>query len=160
MRNLITLLLIGVLLGLTGTAVAAPGNSRNFTAHLNGEDSNVDTQAQGQAIFHVSKNGSSIQYKLIVANIENVRMAHIHLAPAGVDGPVVTWLYPDGPPPVEIPGRFSGVLAEGTIEAGQLTGPLAGQPLQALIDAIAAGNTYVNVHTAANPGGEIRGQIK
>jgi hypothetical protein len=50
-----------------------------------------------------------------VANIENVTMAHIHVAPAGVNGPVVVWLYPEGPPPVTIPGRFSGVLATDTI---------------------------------------------
>jgi hypothetical protein len=34
-----------------------------------------------------------------------------------------------------------------------------GQPLSALIDQIEAGNTYVNVHTSAHTGGEIRGQL-
>ena len=56
------------------------------------------------------------------------------------------------------------------ITAADLVGPLAGQPLSALIDAIDAGNIYVNVHTndfvdppntgaGDFPGGEIRGQV-
>jgi hypothetical protein len=61
---------------------------------------------------------------------------------------------------VLVPGRFDGVYVEGTITASNLVGPLAGQPLSALLDAMRAGNTYVNVHTSANAGGEIRGQIR
>ena len=42
-------------------------------------------------------------------------MAHIHLAPAGQNDPVVAWLYPSAPPPVPIPGCSDGVLAAGVI---------------------------------------------
>jgi hypothetical protein len=56
-------------------------------------------------------------------------------------------------------GDQNGSLSEGTFTAANLIGPLAGQPLSALIDAIRAGNTYVNVHTEVSPGGEIRSQI-
>ena len=52
------------------------------------------------------------------------------------------------------------MLAEGTITAGDLTGPLLGSALADLIEQIREGNTYVNVHTEANRLGEIRGQIK
>jgi hypothetical protein len=94
--------------------------------------------------------------------------AHIHLAPAGVNGPIVAFLY--GPAGAGA-GRFSGVLAQGTITADDLIGPLAGQDLTALVDAIRAGNAYVNVHTDDGvapagtgpgdlPAGEIRGQIR
>ena len=66
---------------------------------------------------------------------------------------------------------MDGVLAEGTITAADLVGPLAGHPLSDLIDAIQAGNAYVNVHTNDGvaptntgpgdfPGGEIRGQLE
>jgi hypothetical protein len=156
-RNIFFTLLL--LLALAGTALAS-GN-RNYRTHLTGAEEvpAVETQAQGQAIFQLSKDGTELHYKLIVANIENVMMAHIHLGPAGVNGPVVAWLYPSAPPPALIEGRFSGVLAEGTITAASLVGPLAGEPLSALIDAIEAGNTYVNVHTSQYPGGEVRGQI-
>jgi hypothetical protein len=73
---------------------------------------------------------------------------------------VVAFLYPEAPPPILIPGGFSGVLAEGDITAADLRGPLAGLTIQDLVAEMVAGNTYVNVHTVENPGGEIRGQIR
>lgn len=146
----------------------------NHRTHLSGKEEVPvrETRAQGQAIFQVSRDGTSIDYKLIVANIENVFMTHIHVGPAGQNGPVVVWLYPSTAPvagPVGA-GRINGVIAEGTITAANLVGPLAGQPLSALLAAINMGNTYVNVHTNDGvaptntgpgdfPGGEVRGQI-
>jgi hypothetical protein len=155
----LALALIAVLV-LASTALA--NDNRNYTASLKGENEvpAVETNAQGQAIFHLSKDGTELHYKLIVANIENVLMAHIHLAQAGMNGGVVAWLYPDGPPPQLIEGRTDGILAKGTITDEDLVGALAGQSLQALIDAMDTGGAYVNVHTTTYPGGEIRGQIR
>lgn len=134
----------------------------NYGGHLNGrqEVPPVQTRAQGQIILHLNADTTELHYKLIVANIANITQAHIHMAPAGTNGSVVAWLYPSGPPPQPIAGRFSGVLARGTITSANLVGPLLGQPLSALINAMAAGNTYANVHTSQFPGGEIRGQIQ
>ncbi len=134
----------------------------NFRAHLSGDQEVPanDSKAQGQAIFQLSKDGTELSYKLIVANLENLHMAHIHLAPAGSNGGVVVWLYPSAPPAMMLPGTTNGVLAEGVIKAGDLRGALLNQSLSALIDAMSEGNTYVNVHTMPLfPGGEIRGQI-
>jgi hypothetical protein len=137
-------------------------HNRNFRAHLSGSEEvpPADTRAQGQAIFQLSKDGTELSYKLIVANIENVTMAHIHLAPRGQNGPVVVWLYPEGPPPQLISGRFNGVLAEGVITEADLVGPLAGASFDDFIAEIRAGKTYVNVHTSQFPPGEVRGQIR
>lgn len=134
----------------------------NFGAHLSGDQEvpPADTQATGQAIFKLSKDGSTLAYKVMVANIQNVTMAHIHMAAAGQNGGVVVWLYPSGPPPQLIPGKSSGILVEGTITAGDLVGNLAGEALEALVAEMAAGGTYVNVHTSQFGGGEIRGQIR
>lgn len=128
-----------------------------FTTHLAGRNEvpPVETNAQGEAILLVSEDGQSISYKLVVANIENITAAHIHLAAEGVNGPVVVPLY-NGP---TISGRFQGSLAEGTITAANLTGPLAGMTIADLLAAIEADNAYVNVHTEQNLGGEIRGQL-
>lgn len=162
MRKLLIILPL-MLLFLAGIAaapvLAAP--DRNFSTHLSGgeEVPPVETKAEGQAIFMLSTDGNELYYKLIAANIEDILQSHIHLAPEGTNGPIVTWLYPSTPPAILIQGRFNGVLAEGTITAADLTGPLAGQPLSALISEMEDGNTYVNVHTLQNPGGEIRGQI-
>jgi hypothetical protein len=137
-------------------------SKRTFTAHLEGaqEVPPVDTQARGQAIFQVSRDGTEISYRLIVANIENVTQAHIHVGEAGVNGPVVAWLYPSGPPAELIPGRSSGVLATGVITAESLVGPWAGEPLNTLIAAMRSEGVYVNVHTSQFPPGEVRGQIR
>ncbi len=155
------------------TAAVALAASRNFGTHLNG-GSEVPvrlTNAQGEARFKLAEDGQSLHYKLNIANIENVFMAHLHLGPAGTAGPIVVWLYPSRPPAQPLPGRTQGTLAEGDITAADLIGPLAGQPFSALLSAIEAGNVYVNVHTndfvdppntgpGDFPGGEIRGRVQ
>jgi heme A synthase len=157
---LIVLMAVALLAMVVPTA-SAVGQGQTFVAPSSGAEEVPpnDSLARGQTVFRLGADGDELHYRLIVANLDNVTMAHIHLAPAGVNGPVVAWLYPSAPPPQLIPGRTSGVLATGTITADDLVGPLAGQPLAALIDAMEAGNTYVNVHTSQFPPGEIRGQI-
>ena len=155
------------LLATVGTAVAV---NSHFHTHASGDEEVPAraTLAQGQAQFRLSEDGTELHFKLIAANVENVVQAHIHLGPSGTNGPIVAFLFglvPAGG------GRTSGVLAEGTITAANLVGPLAGHPLSDLVDAIEAGNTYVNIHTDDGvappntgpgdfPGGEVRGQIR
>lgn len=161
-------------LGLVAVGVAVAGANRNWSNHATGDQESPprDTRAQGQAIFHLSEDGTSLDYKLIASNIENVFMAHIHREAPGVNGPIVVWLYPStavAPGPLGA-GRTDGVLVDGTITAANLVGPLTGQPLSALVDELRNGNAYVNFHTndgvgATNtgpgdfPGGEIRGNF-
>lgn len=71
----------------------------------------MDTLAQGQAIFKLSKDGTALDFKLIVANIENVTQSHIHCGAQGVNGPVVVFLFGFLPMGVDV----NGILAEGTI---------------------------------------------
>lgn len=132
-----------------------------FGTHMSGrnETPSRPTAAQGQLTLRLQAGGTAADYKLLVANIEDVTQAHIHLAPPGVPGPVIVWLYPAAPPAQVIPGRFDGVLAEGAITDAGVVGPLAGQGLAGLVAAIRAGNAYANVHTVAFPPGAIRGQI-
>ena len=131
--------------------------SENFRAVLSGgeEVSPVDTMARGNAHFQLNHDGTELSFRLIVANIEFVTQSHIHLGPAGANGPVVAFLFGFVPEGVTINGN----LAVGTLTASDLIGPLAGATLSDLVDEMAAGNSYVNVHTQANPPGEIRGQI-
>jgi hypothetical protein len=138
------------------------GDKHNFAAHLAGRNEipPVDTLAQGQAIFKLKADGTELHYKVIVANIEDVLMTHIHLGFADENGPVVVWLYPDAPPPLLIPGRSDGVLAEGVITDASIVPGVPLTSLADLVDVIRAGGAYVNVHTSANPSGEIRGQIR
>jgi hypothetical protein len=159
--RLLPLLLVSLLIALTAS-VAVAESKRNFVTHLTGAAERpdpVDTRAQGQAIFHLSKDGTELRYKLIVANIEDVTQAHIHLGPATGTGGVVVWLYPSAPPAQLISGRTQGVLAQGTITSANLVGALAGQSLSALVEHIRNGNAYVNVHTSQYPAGEVRGQL-
>lgn len=141
-----------------GTAVAGP----MFVAPLEGtqEVPPVVTDASGVARFEFNDALTEMTYSLEVFDISNVTMAHIHLAPLGVNGPVILWLYPSAPPAELIPGLFNGLLASRTVTAADLVGLLAGESLTALYDEMVAGNTYVNVHTRQFPGGEIRGQIQ
>lgn len=164
-------LVIGLLAlaAVAAAATAVAASDRNFGVHLKGRNEIPPrpTNAQGQALFRLSDDGSSIEYKVIAANLHNLVAGHIHLGAETDNGPVVAFLVPNMPAGG---GRVSGVVAEGTITAASLIGPLAGQPLSALLTAIESGNAYVNLHTNDGaaptntgpgdfPGGEIRGQL-
>ena len=163
--------LLGLSVGLSVLALPAAALAASFVAApLSGgeEVPGNSSKARGAATFDVSADGLSITYRLNVANIENVVQSHIHIAPAGINGPIVAFLYGLVPPGG---GRVDGVLATGTITAANLIGPLAGHPLSDLISALQAGNAYVNVHTNDGvpptntgpgdfPPGEIRAQIR
>jgi len=141
------------------TAMGEPAAQRNFVAVLSNTDAGTDSKGRGVAMFQLSHDGTMLRYRLNVANIENVLMAHIHIAPVGANGPVAVWLYPSGPPPQLIPDRFQGVLATGVITDANLVGPLASMTLADLMAMLDGNMAYVNVHTQQHPGGEIRGQI-
>jgi hypothetical protein len=141
--------------------VAASG-ATTFHATLSGKNQSppIDTSAHGTATFILSKSGKSLSYRLYVADVENVSMAHIHIGGPGKEGPVAVWLYPSHPPAQVKKGKFTGTLASGVITATKLQGPLKGKTIADLVDQIKSGDAYVNVHTVQHPAGEIRGQIE
>jgi hypothetical protein len=151
-----------VLVPLFAHEAGAAHAATSFQAHASGREEVPPnpSRAQGQATFRLSRDGDALRYRLIVANIQNVTQAHIHLAPVGQNGGVVAWLYPGSPPAQLIPGRSQGVLGEGTITSADLVGSLAGGSLDDLLAALESGGAYVNVHTSQYPGGEVRGQIR
>lgn len=137
---------------------ADQSNRLHFNASLSGkhEVPERDTNAVGEVIVTISKDETSVHYKVMVANIENVVASHFHMGPANENGGVVRGIFQNPNP--QPSGPMNGILAEGDITADNLTGALAGN-LSGFIDAIRSGNIYVNVHTTAYPGGEIRGQL-
>ncbi len=164
MKKLLLILVLVAMALTVGTVMASP---TNFVAHLTGDqevaDPPVVTRAQGQAVFNLR--GDVLHFRLMIANIQNVTQAHIHCGAAGVNGPVVVFLYPDGPPPVLIPGRFSGVLSSGVLTDANViprNDPACLGEVNNLADVLTlmeTGHAYVNVHTQAYPAGEVRGQI-
>jgi glucose/arabinose dehydrogenase len=132
-----------------------------LSAELTGAASGTDSTATGQALLKLNSAGDLISYRLNVNNIENVTMAHIHIAEEpGGDGPPAVWLYPSAPPAELIPGPFSGLLGQGSFTEVELLGPLVGKTLDDLLLSIQENRAYVNVHTEQFGPGEIRGQLQ
>jgi hypothetical protein len=146
-------------------AQVANQHKRVFVANLSGgeEVPAVETMGAGQATFMLNEDGTALHYRLVVANIKDVTQSHIHCGGSGVNGPVTVFLFGLNAEGVTV----NGVLAEGTIthenviarpDSEVCMGGLAN--FENLLEKIRSGDAYVNVHTIAYPGGEIRGQIK
>jgi hypothetical protein len=138
-------------------AVTAAAHT-DFKAMLSGGNivPPVKTMASGEASFHLGMDGKALAFKLTVSGIRDITAAHIHIGKKGENGPPVVFLF-HGP---EKGGLFNGTLAEGTITAKDLFGPLKGLTVKDLMAEIDSGDAYVVVHTEQNPGGELRGQIR
>ena len=139
-----------------GTAISSTGQ-QTFTATMTGSEEvpPKNTQATGSAKFVSSSDGNSMTYRVRVAHINGVTMAHIHSGSIGKNGPIVVTLFKSAAPT----GPMNGPLSQGTITSANLEGPLKGKTISDLVKLINDGKAYANVHTQQNPKGEIRGQI-
>lgn len=127
------------------------------------------TGAYGKAAFRLSHDRSTIHYVIKATNTSTpIIMAHLHLGPKGQNGPVMFWLYADAGVNPNFPrndGPFPGKIS-GMLTAADFMMPMDSEGrvlISTFEDAIANimnGNTYVNVHTAAHPSGELRGQFQ
>ena len=108
--------------------------------------------ASGGAIA-VTKYGRELFVKVVARHLTGpIQMAHLHLGAPGSNGPVVANMTDD----------VTGRRVRSFLDAADVVGPLAeaDDPFLALLNELAAGNIYINLHTEANPAGELRGQIR
>ncbi len=156
----VALLLGAAALAVPLTVSAQTATTTTWRAALTGANespSNAST-ATGTFTATLDETAGTLTWTLSVPNIKDATMAHIHTGAAGTNGPIVLNLFaalPTGPTTI-LPA--SSITTSGTAKAIDLVGPLA-QNFPGLISAIKGGTAYVNVHTVANPGGEIRGQV-
>ena len=125
-------------------ALALPGavqaGEQSFVAIMNGANgvSPIDTPATGVAQMVLDIETLVFRYDIQLFDLANFTMMHIHLGTADVDGPLVY-----------------------TLSRDRSITHVAGQQVLDPIDLsdLMNGGLYVNAHTAAYPGGEIRGQL-
>ena len=138
-------------LGLIGLAFAHGGSDRStWFAALNGRNElNAttlhkgagDPDGSGGAV--VTIDGTMLCFGLTVTNLDQPVAAHIHRGTKHENGPIVV---PLTPPATGDPGASSGCVAN---VSADLLAAIAEHPKA----------YYVNVHTAAYPGGAVRGQL-
>ena len=166
------------LVGITATAVAHEKWS-GFRASISGyeEVPTLSTDATGS--FKAWLDDDEIRYELRFKGLFNannaptgsaVTQAHIHLGARAVNGGVIVFLCANPPagPPAGVPTTptcpATGGTVSGTLTKDNVIGPanqgIAAGEFAELVRAMRAGAAYVNLHTVAFPGGEIRGQIK
>ena len=117
----------------------------------------VSTDTTGTAKFKADQDHTEIEFTLDLDNatdILGIAGGHLHCAPVGVNGPVVAFLA--GP----APGGFDGSLQiRGTLTQDNVINDSCGATIDDLVQAMRDGSVYVNVHSVAHPGGEVRGQV-
>ena len=150
---------LATFVGITAAAVAGSDGSANATMcvlntqlRAENEPNGASTSAAtGHAQVKVLNDGT-IEFKTFILNPNDERFnrAHIHLAPAGVNGPIHVDFLEAGVPVDQLTGRtitFTGIGRPRGVFAG-------GTALCAAPEMY-----YVNIHSNLFPGGAIRGQL-
>ena len=158
-----------VAVGLSSWMVAAQQGSK-YSATLVAAQENPALAAAGVGtiVVDIDDRAQEISYTLSFGGLADVRQAHIHFEKPALNGGIMLWLCNSasnpGPTPATTPacpaeaGTVSGVLLAADVRA------IANQQLTAgdfakAAELIRGGFAYANVHTGANPGGQIRGQL-
>ena len=128
---------IGLVLVLAGAGVALAEHVRVSMIGAN-EVPAVSTKATGHGTITINDD-KTVSGSVTTSGIKGT-MAHIHMAAAGENGPVIF--------PLKKSGKHGWAVPAGA----KLTDDQ--------YKAFKAGDLYVNVHSAAHKSGEIRGQLK
>ena len=123
---------------MTGSDAKAGGGTQQVTLSGRNEVPPVTTEASGSGTVTV-KADRSVDVRITVQGMTPTA-AHIHTGAAGANGPVA------------VPLTKSGDSAFTAAPGAKFT--------EAQFESYKAGNTYLNVHSAKHPGGEIRAQLK
>jgi len=141
MQGIIKVLALAAVLGLAGCKSMPawmPGSGAMKVSLTGAEEvPPVSTQAKGSGSFRVADDGT-VTGSVTTEGMQGM-MAHIHQGAKGANGPVIVPLTKNGDT-YSVP------------EGRKLT------PAQ--MEALKAGNLYVNVHSPSHKGGEIRAQLK
>jgi hypothetical protein len=136
MNQMIIKALIGLCFGIASLTVFA--QSMKVTLAGSQEVPPVTTSASGSGSIMVGSDGS-VSGSVTTSGVD-ATMAHIHEAPMGQNGPVI------------VPFAKTAENVWSVPAGAKLT--------DAQLQSLKSGNLYINVHSAANKGGEIRGQLK
>jgi hypothetical protein len=133
----------------------APGQTVTLAAVTlsgNQEVPAVVTQGSGSATVTVSADRSQIAFSVTFTGLTSATtLAHIHIGPPGVSGPVIVNF---------ALAAFTSPLTGTATAADFVPQPALGiNTFADAVNAVLAGNTYINVHTVNNPTGEIRGAL-
>ena len=149
-------------------ALPALANGSHIGAILRGysEVPSVNSKAHGTFEARVASDWLSVNYTLTFDGLQApVQQAHIHFAQKRVNGPIIVWLCgttalpgPAGTPTCPQSGTVTATFTTTNVLASPTTQQLPAGDIGDMISAMLAGAAYVNVHTTASPGGEIRGQ--
>ena len=156
------LILIGLFAAVL-TSQFAHADGLKFSAYLSGaqEVPTVVTNGGGRVKVKFDKTLSSVTIDVKVRDlIGSLVGAHFHCALPGANGPVAFGLINPGDL------SFDGKKIKGTLDNSDFTGAdcsgAVGRPVSniaSLAFAMDEGLIYLNLHTDAFPGGEIRGQL-
>jgi hypothetical protein len=166
--------ILGVLLAVSG---AVSGNDEFvFVANLSGAQevagppflapqAGVETETTGRFQMLFDRALTSARFRLRVNQGIDITQAHLHCAPAGVNGPVTVFLFGlVADPGVESNGLLSeGELTNADFVDGVDCTSTCGQTVNniaSLRAAILDGCIYANVHSVMHPGGVVRGQVR
>jgi hypothetical protein len=148
---------------------ALPLRAEPIHANPNGynEVPTLSSPARGEFNARINKDETEITYELSYSGFpSSVTQAHIHLGRRAVNGGVMVFLCANAPvvPPAGTPTcPLNAGTVTGTLNAASVVGPtaqgIAPAEFAEVIQAIRVGAAYVNIHSTAFPGGEIRDQV-
>ena len=152
-----------LLLVLFLSSVTAAKNNKVQAGALASGDQEVppvsptDTSASVELKF--DKQLTKVKYELNIENGVAVTQSHLHCGPVGVNGPIVAFLFGKIDAGVDFDDdKVKGTIVDANIQ-DQNCGTGTINSVASLLEAIQDGFIYLNVHTLAHPGGEVRGQV-